>query len=80
MRWIVRIFYAVITEHEREVRSRQEGKIERRTPETMIHTKRLSLALVWIKDLWTEGGKTLMRRYYIISPKRDMMIVTDASP
>ena len=52
----------------------------KRTPETMVHTKRLFLASVWIKDFWTEGGKTLVRRYYIIDPKRDMMIVTDASP
>ena len=80
VRWVVRVVYAVITHHEREVRARKRTDAQWKTPEHMVHTKRMKLALVWTAAFWREGQKTVRRVYYTVEPPRDLAIVTDASP
>ena len=79
VRWIVGILYAVLTKHEREVKSRTRRQTKRRTPEHMIHTKRMALALTWVAAFWNANSATLTRIYTVREVDADLGITTDAS-
>ena len=76
----MRILYAVLTKHEREVKRRAARRVQRRTPENMIHTKRMALALTWVAAFWQANSATLTRVYAVKEVDADLGITTDASP
>ena len=87
MRWAVRVLYTVLTAHEREVKARDESALahgprsrRHKTPDHMIHTKRMALALAWIAAFWRTESRSLVRVYYVHPPPSDLAIITDASP
>ena len=80
VRWVVRIFYAVLAKHEREVKRRKQRGVKRRTPDHLVHTKRMALALVWIATFWGANQVLLTRTYHVYDLAKDLVIVTDASP
>ena len=77
MRWAVRVLYSVLAAHEREVKARGESTRSRdprvrsragHTPDHVVHTKRMGLALAWMAAFWQAGSRSLVRVYYVHPP------------
>ena len=76
VRWVVRALYAVIASHEREVQrraleERTDGTLgkrntwSRRTPEHLVHTMRVRLALIWVTAFFKTCSAQAQGTYYV---------------